>query len=133
VSHACGRAKTNPRNRAKPPNDPYRMSWVTGNWERMTTDRCNKDREIKLVEFAIVAFKRLQRQGETELYSDEEIAAGAMDALIYRAGYEKFGADKEEVAAAFHSVYLTREDAQPGGFISDWLYGDEMMCSSTVF
>ena len=42
-----------------------------------------------------------------------------MDALIYRAGSEKFaalGADKDEVAAAFYSVYLTRENACPGGF-----------------
>ena len=86
----------------------------------------DEDRRVKLVEFAVVAFKRLQRQGETELYSDEKIAAGAMDALIYRAGSEKFaalGADKDEVAAAFHSVYLTRENACPGGFFSDWLYG----------
>jgi hypothetical protein len=69
--------------------------------------------------FQLLAFKRLQRRGETELYSDEEIAAGAMDALIYRAGYEQFAAlnaDKKDVAAAFHSVYLTRENAQPGGF-----------------
>jgi hypothetical protein len=89
--------------------------------------RADKERQIKLVESAILAFKRLQRQGETELYSDEEIAAGAMDALIYRTGYEKFaalGADKEEVAAAFHSVYPTREDAQPGSFFLDWLYGE---------
>ena len=51
--------------------------------------RADKDRQIKLVEFAILVFKRLQQQGETDLYSDEEIAAGAMDALIYRVGYEK--------------------------------------------
>ena len=31
----------------------------------------------------------------------------------------------DEVAAAFHSIYRTRENASPGGFFSDWLYGND--------